>query len=100
MKPSATHPARMTGLTGDLATLVSAQKRRRRISPQAGRALEILGHAIDYLLDEYLRVPGMIDRRDGELQAVELLMAKNREIYFACPIVPSLREQLRSLFRS
>ena len=28
--------------------------RRRRISPQAGHALEILGHAIEYLTDEFV----------------------------------------------
>ncbi len=99
MEISATHLPCTTDLEAELAASVSARKRRRRISPQAGRALEILGHAIDYLLDEYLRVPGMIDGRDGELQAVELLMAKNREVYFACPVAPSLRERLRSFFR-
>ncbi len=33
-------------------------RRRRRISPQAGHALEILGHAIEYLADEYVHQAG------------------------------------------
>ena len=47
-----------TSMTTDFALRVSApaasagympSNRRRRITPEAGRALEILGHAIEYL---------------------------------------------------
>ena len=31
---------------------IAHANRKRRISPQAGRALEILGHSIEYLVDE------------------------------------------------
>lgn len=84
--------------------LITAQKasgnlRRRRISPQAGHALEILGHAIDYLADEYVERGGTFSWRDPELQAIRLLMELNREIYFECPELPSLPERLRSFFR-
>jgi hypothetical protein len=67
--------------------------RRRRISPQAGRALEILGHAIDYLIDEYIEHGGQFRRGDPELKAIQLLMATNRGIYFECPEVPTLAER-------
>jgi hypothetical protein len=70
--------------------------RRRRISPEAGRALEKLGHAIDYLTDEYVHEGGAFSRHDAKLQAVELLMAINREVYFACPEVPTLGERWRA----
>ena len=73
--------------------------RRRRISPQAGHALEILGHAIDYLTDEYVHNGGKFCARDPQVQAVQLLMALNRQIYFECPEVPTLRERLRALLR-
>lgn len=71
--------------------------RRRRISPEAGRALEILSHAIEYLTDEYIYEGGQFNLADPPLQAAVLLMEKNREIYFGCPQIPSLGERLRSL---
>lgn len=79
--------------------------RHRRIDERAGRALEILGHAIDYLIDEFVvefgDAPDVL--RYGRLEAIELLKATNRRIYFACPEVPTLRERVTafiSLVRS
>jgi hypothetical protein len=63
------------------------------MSPQAGHALEKLGHAIEYLTDEYIHEGGTFNRRDAKLQAVEMLMAINRDIYAACPEVPTLGER-------
>ncbi len=71
--------------------------RRRRISLEAGRALEILGHAIEYLTDEFVHAGGSFSAHDGQVEAVQLLMAVNRQIYFACPEVPSSGERWRSL---
>lgn len=68
--------------------------RRRRISPEAGHAIEKLGHAIDYLADQYIHEGGLFSRHDPELQAVEMLIAINREVYFACPEVQTLGERL------
>jgi hypothetical protein len=75
--------------TATEAALARRVARRRRISPQAGRALEILGHAIEYLTDEYVHRSGSFSARDPELEAVQLLMAVNRAIYLECPEVPS-----------
>jgi hypothetical protein len=69
----------------------------RRISPQAGRALEILGHAIEYLSDEFAHAGGSLSAHDAQVEAVQLLMGINRQIYFACPEVPTLAERLRTL---
>jgi hypothetical protein len=66
---------------------------RRRITPEAGRAMERLGHAIDYLVDEYIHEGGEFRSNDAKLQAVEMLMAINREIYLACPELPTLGER-------
>lgn len=71
--------------------------RRRRITPQAGRALEILGHAIEYLADEFVHRGGSFSARDEQLEAVQLLMALNRQVYFECPEVPSFGERCRAL---
>jgi hypothetical protein len=74
-------------------------KRRRRIDPQAGHALEILGHAIEYLADEFIHEGGPFSANSSQLQAVQLLMALNRQIYFECPEVPPLSSRLRSFLR-
>lgn len=78
---------------------VQGRHHKRRISPQAGRALEILGHAIGYLTDELVYEGGPLSAHNGQLEAIGLLMARNRTIYFSCPVIPSLGEQLRTFFR-
>jgi hypothetical protein len=67
--------------------------KRRRISPRAGRALEILGHAIEYLADEFVFSAESFTAGNPQLEAVQLLMALNRQIYFECPEVPRLGER-------
>ncbi|HUX45818.1 MAG TPA: hypothetical protein VMV57_13800 [Terracidiphilus sp.] len=54
---------------------------------------------IEYLADEYIHAGKTFSGQDGELQAIQLLMALNREIYFACPEVPSFRDRCRGWFQ-
>jgi len=75
------------------------RNRRRHISPEAGHALEKLGHAIEYLADEFIHAGGSLSAHNAQVEAVQLLMAVNRQIYFACPAVPSLSERLRGWLR-
>ena len=77
---------------------VAGARVRRRIDPQAGRALEILGHAIDYLTDEYIFHGGQFRAGDPELDALHVLMAANRTIYYECPVIPSLSQRFLRLF--
>jgi hypothetical protein len=95
-----------TSMTTDFAVRVSApaasaarvhSNRRRRITPQAGHALEILGHAIEYLADEYVHQGGDMSPRNGQLDAVQLLMARNREIYYECPEVVTVGDRVRAM---
>jgi hypothetical protein len=87
----------------DSGTLLGGSKGRdpvrRRISPNAGHALEILGHVIEYLADEYIREGGQFSARDARVEAVQLLMRLNREIYLDCPEVPTIADRWRSLLR-
>jgi hypothetical protein len=69
---------------------------RRRISPQAGRGLEALGHAIEYLTDEYSLHTEDFSSRDEQLEAVQVLMGLNRQIYFECPLMPTFTERCRA----
>jgi hypothetical protein len=64
---------------------------RRRPTPESGRALEILGHAIEYLADEYAVDPsskGPLGNLDPRIEAIQLLKKLNRQIYLACEVVP------------
>ena len=70
---------------------------RRRITPQAGHALEILGHAIEYLTDEFVQEGGSLSPGNGRLEAIQILMALNRAVYFECPMELSFGERCRSL---
>jgi hypothetical protein len=80
----------------DPAASILPVKRRRRVSPEAGRALEILGHAIEYLTDEHVHEGSLLVYENAHLEALQLLKALNRQIYLECPVVPSLRERCRA----
>jgi hypothetical protein len=66
-----------------------------------GRALEILGHGIEYLADEYALSTaqmGTLSSGDPRVEAIQMLMALNRQVYYACPeIEPLLRRIARKL---
>ena len=64
-----------------MPTGLAVRSVRRRTTPEAGFALEILGHAIEYLADEYAHESGSISSihsRDPRVEAMQLLMAANR----------------------
>jgi hypothetical protein len=73
--------------------------KRRRITPKAGHALEILGHAIEYLTDEFVCEAASFSVNKGQMEAVQLLMALNREVYFECPEALSFGERWRAILR-
>lgn len=80
-----------------MPTGLGSRSIRRRTTPEAGFALEVLGHAIEYLADEYVHQGGIlcsIDSPDPCVEALRLLMAANREVYYACPAMPSLYERV------
>ena len=75
----------------------------RMLSPEAGRAVEMLGHAIEYLSDEFAlncmdRILGTEPGLHPRLRAIELLKARNREIYLSCPEAPTIKERLQGWF--
>lgn len=77
-----------------------ARSNRRLITPQAGRALDILAHAIEYLNDEFVNQGIAFSSRSEQLEAVQMLMALNRQVYFECPEVPSFGNRCRALCHS
>jgi hypothetical protein len=74
---------------------------RRRLSPEGGRALEILGHAIEYLADEYANDPadkGPLGSADPRVAAIQILKGLNRAIYYsATEMQPALHRVKRWL---
>jgi hypothetical protein len=84
------------------ATAAFALSRRRKMTQEKGRAVEMLGHAIEYLGDELsLERPTCLPVeplwRHPQIEAIQLLMARNREVYMSCPEVPSLHDRLNEL---
>jgi nitroreductase len=80
-----------------MPTGLAVRSVRRRTTPEAGFALEILGHAIEYLADEYAHESGSISSihsRDPRVEAMQLLMAANRQVYYACPVMPLLYQRI------
>ena len=101
-KPAEQQPQRQSPVVRTsvhtMQTGVGARSARRRITPTAGFALEALGHAIEYLADEYVLASGSlpsIHAHDPQVEAMQLLMAANRSVYYACPVVPSLAERIK-----
>src|SRR5580698_7981360 len=66
--------------------LAAGLRRRRRMSREAGRAIEMLAHAIEYLADEFSLECMTGQARSAQavppqIEAIHLLMELNREIY-------------------
>jgi hypothetical protein len=72
---------------------------RRQLSPAEGRAIEILGHAVEYLADEYCadaEPKGRLGNADPRIEAIQMLKALNRSIYFsAAEVKPALARMKR-----
>jgi hypothetical protein len=74
---------------------------RRRPTKTQGRSLEILGHAIEYLVDSRLHLVADASLRD-DAKAREILMRLSREVFAECgEVVPArrrLKQRLHHLF--
>ena len=66
----------------------------RRGTAEQGRALEVLGHAIEYLVDSRLFVLDQAAVRSDD-EAVQIMMRMSRAVFAECPEVVSLRRRLR-----
>ena len=96
--------ARSHGQARELKSATAAKPRCRAVSREAGRAIEMLGHAIEYLSDEFA-LECMETGAKGSARvhpivaAIELMKQRNREIYMSCPEVPTFGERLRAMLR-
>ncbi|MFC5864926.1 hypothetical protein ACFPT7_21640 [Acidicapsa dinghuensis] len=88
----------MLPITG-IAEIDEGRGRSRKVSREAGRGLEILGHAIGYLSDEFALecMAGKTGKNalHSHVAAIDLLKMLNREVYFSCPIEITLEERIQ-----
>lgn len=74
--------------------MVSKPPRRQPTSEQ-GRALSILTHAIEYLVDARLPDGGT---SDSDNQAVRLMMSASRAVFEECPVAVPLKQKVSGWF--
>lgn len=74
--------------------MISSRTLRRRPNPEQGRALEILGHAIEYLMDSELHATDKAFSPDIT-EAAQTLMHQSRRVFADCDEVVPFRESLR-----
>jgi hypothetical protein len=80
-QPQGEMGSRPMGLVSSPAPMV-----RRQLTRESSRALEILGHAIEYLADEYAvdtADKGPLGSADPRVEAIQVLKALNRAIYYS-----------------
>ena len=86
-------------VTGFRSAVESRPFVRRQLSPAEGRALEMLGHAIEYLADEYCadaEPKGRLGNADPRIEAIQTLKALNRSIYYsAAEVEPAFSRMKR-----
>jgi hypothetical protein len=97
MSTSATNGQSISHPLPAASTAGSRSNRRRHVTVEAGHALEKLGHAIEYLADEFVQNGVEISSSNGQVEAVQLLMRMNRQVYFECPEVPTIGERFRAM---
>ena len=74
---------------------------RRQLSRESAQGLEILGHAIEYLADEYAVDPadkGPLGNTDPRIAAIQTLKSLNRAIYFSGAEVQPVWQRIRQWF--
>jgi len=72
---------------------------RRKVTAQAGRAMNLLAHALEYLSDECAIGDDAEPSLSARIEAIALLMAVNRGIYMECPEVPTAGARCRAILR-
>ena len=71
-----------------------------RASQRAVRGRKVLGRAIEHLTDSYETAGETGAEQRARLQAVQLLMALNRELYAECIPMPTFGERCISWLRA
>jgi hypothetical protein len=78
----------------DVSMGTGARVVRRRPTPQQGKALEVLGHAIEYLMDSYV-LTHAADTNNGDHEAAQILMGLSRMVFEECAEIVPLSHRVR-----
>ena len=78
-----------------VVVLCGTSGQRRRLTSEAEQAVEKLSHAIQYLAGDCIYEGESFNLADPRVEAVLMLLERNREIYFSCPAIPSLTDRVK-----
>ncbi len=70
---------------------------QRTISAHPARARTTLGHAIEYLTDQFVHDGESLVANNDRLEAVKLLMTLNRQVFFEYQQLPKWNVRFRSV---
>jgi len=84
-------PAALSPLA-DRRRYIRANEVRRRPDKMQARALEVLAHALEYLVDSSVQAGRPASA--GTMEAVELLAKKSRAVFAECPEIVSFSRRL------
>lgn len=95
-QPQAIDPLLSSGYVPDLVPTPPLRRRTvtRRPSVEQGRALETLGHAIEYLVDSRLYLVDQLATR-ADAEATQLLMQHSRQVFAECAEVVPVTRRLK-----
>lgn len=72
---------------------LSGSSVRRQGNVEQGKALEVLGHAVEYLVDSQMFRSGAIDTQDDS-EATSILMRLSREVFNECTLSAPMKMQV------
>lgn len=91
------HPSRVPGNVVALPAPGSAERARlirRRPTREQGQGLEVLGHALEYLVDTRMFVYREPNTK-ADAEAIHILSRCSRELFATCAEVVPLRERVK-----
>ncbi len=97
---SSTPLAQQSVLPWNTASQAAVTGKRRVMTREQGRALETIGHAVDYLQDIYLHhgPDQEILRSDSPaMEAVRILVATRRELLNSLPLRETFSQRIRNV---
>ena len=91
-------PAAKTNLYRSEIGFVTQRCTRRRAGRKQGVAIEVLGHAVEYLIDSRMFLT-QTPYTKSEEEAVQILMRANRLVFESCPEVVPMGARVRNWMR-
>lgn len=78
--------------------IVLKNTREKAVCYESGRALEALGHAIEYLVDQNQCERQALRYDEDHVEAIKILHETRMSIYRGCPFVENVNERIENEF--